>query len=262
MAGLQPNEFDTLCSYSSKKRNYEPTEIEEEAALALLMLSQDNQSWHTSPATSAAAIVELIEDVLNHAATAVTTTSERTAALASAGDDKKSIEPFSPTIIASSPDQNKPYICSVCGKSFSSYQALGGHKTSHRDRSQFATTTAITNTSNMISYVNPSGRIHKCNVCSENFTTGQALGGHMRMHYEGVIKGGKKTGLIKSKGGASSQCNSDGCTNTVDFNLNLAPALPETYSDFTLYSAERIQVLSDQKKAESRIPFKKQRLDE
>ncbi|CAA2996321.1 Hypothetical predicted protein [Olea europaea subsp. europaea] len=117
MAGLQTNEFDTLCSQSSKKRNHEPTEIEEEAALALLMLSQDNRSWHTSPATSTA------------------------------------------------------------------------------------------------------------------------------------------------MGGASSQCNSNGRTSTVDFNLN-QPALLETYSDFTLYIRWNIQVLGDQHKVESHIPFKKQRLDE
>ncbi|CAA2987030.1 zinc finger ZAT10-like [Olea europaea subsp. europaea] len=260
MAGLQTNEFGTLCSQSSRKRNHEPTEIEEEAAIALLMLSQDKRSWHTSPATSAAAVVELIEDVLNPASTAVTTTSERTAALASSDDDKKLMEPFSPAIVASPLDQNMPYICSVCGKSFSSYQALGGHKTSHRDRSQFATTTAITSTSN-ISYLNPSGRIHKCNVCNQTFTTGQALGGHMRRHYEGEIKGGKKTSGITTRGGASSQCNSNGRTSTVDFNLNL-PALLETYSDLTLYIRQNIQVLGDQHKAESHIPFKKQRLDE
>ncbi|CAA3026956.1 zinc finger ZAT10-like [Olea europaea subsp. europaea] len=217
MASLQTNEFGTLCSQSSRKRNQEPTEIEEEAAIALLMLSQDKRSWHTSPATSAAAVVELIED-------------------------------------------NMPYICSVCGKSFSSYQALGGHKTSHRDRSQFAITTAITSTSN-ISYLNPSGRIHKCTVCNQTFTTGQALGGHMRRHYEGEIKSGKKTSGITSRGGASSQCNSNGRTSTVDFNLNL-PALLETYSDFTLYIRQNIQVLGDQHKVESHIPFKKQRLDE
>ncbi|CAA3026958.1 zinc finger ZAT10-like [Olea europaea subsp. europaea] len=237
MAGLQTNELDTLCSQSSKKRNHEPTEIEEEAALALLMLSQDNRSWHTIPATSAAAVVELIKDVLNPATTAVTTTSERIAALASSDDDKKSMEPF----------------LLVCGKSFSSYQALGGHKTSHRDRSQFATTTAITSTSN-ISYLNPSGRIHKCHVCNQTFTTGQALGGHMRRHYEGEIKGGKKTSGITSRGGAFSQCNSNGRTITVDFNLN-QPALLETYSDFTLYIRQNFQVLGDQHKSRKSYSF-------
>ncbi|CAA3032343.1 zinc finger ZAT10-like [Olea europaea subsp. europaea] len=146
IAGLQANEFDSLCSQFIKERNRQPTEVEE-AALALLMLSQENRSWHTGLSTSAAT-VEIVEEV-NPAATAVTTTSERTAALASADDEKKSMEPFSPAIVASPLDQNISYTCGVFGKSFSSYQALGGHKTSHRDRSQFATTTAITSTSRL-----------------------------------------------------------------------------------------------------------------
>uniref|UniRef100_A0A0D3DDR3 C2H2-type domain-containing protein n=1 Tax=Brassica oleracea var. oleracea TaxID=109376 RepID=A0A0D3DDR3_BRAOL len=47
---------------------------------------------------------------------------------------------------------HRDYKCSVCGKSFPSYQALGGHKTSHRKPS---------------------------------FPSGQALGGHKRCHYDG-----------------------------------------------------------------------------
>ncbi|KAL0652104.1 hypothetical protein Bca4012_094795 [Brassica carinata] len=47
---------------------------------------------------------------------------------------------------------HREYKCSVCGKSFPSYQALGGHKTSHRKPS---------------------------------FPSGQSLGGHKRCHYDG-----------------------------------------------------------------------------
>ncbi|CAA2937337.1 Hypothetical predicted protein [Olea europaea subsp. europaea] len=225
MAGLQTNEFDTLCSQSSKKRNHEPTEIEEEAVLALLMLSQDNRSWHTIPATSAAAVVELIKDVLNPATTAVTTTSERTAALVSSDDDKKSMEPF--LLLLSLLRRTR-----IC-RTFVVCAASPFRRTKHSAATKPATT----------------------------FTTGQALGGHMRRHYEGEIKGGKKTSGITSRGGAFSQCNSNGRTITVDFNLN-QPALLETYSDFTLYIRQNFQVLGDQHKVESQIPFQKQRLDE
>ncbi|CAI9763042.1 unnamed protein product [Fraxinus pennsylvanica] len=86
-------------NFISKKRNHEPMKIEEAAALPLLMLSQDNRSWHTGPTTGA--VIELIEDILNPPSTFVTTTSERTGALASAGDDKKSMEPFYPIVITS-----------------------------------------------------------------------------------------------------------------------------------------------------------------
>ncbi|CAI9769160.1 unnamed protein product [Fraxinus pennsylvanica] len=167
---------------------------------------------------------EIVEDVNP----AVASTSERTGALASTGDDKKSTEPFCPTITASPPAQNhESHECDVCGKSFLTYQALGGHKTSHRDRAQFATTTAITIASN-VSYLNPSGRIHECHKCYKTFSTGQALGGHMRRHYDKLISSCKKTNVMTSAGGASSHCNSNGHV-VHDFDLNL-PALPEDES--------------------------------
>ncbi|XP_022897338.1 zinc finger protein AZF2-like [Olea europaea var. sylvestris] len=158
---------------------------------------------------------------------AVASTSERTkSALASIGDDKKSTDPFYyPTVIASPVGQkHESHECDVCGKCFLSYQALGGHKTSHRDRAQFAATTAITNAYN-ISPLNLSGRIHECNKCYKTFSTGQALGGHMRWHYEGVISRNKKTNVITSDGSTSSHCNSNVHV-AHDFDLNL-PALPE-----------------------------------
>ncbi|CAA2987031.1 zinc finger ZAT10-like [Olea europaea subsp. europaea] len=174
----------------------------------------------TCPTISPTA-AEIIEDVNP----AVASTSERTkSALASIGDDKKSTDPFYyPTIIASSVDQkHDSHRCDMRGKCFLSCQALSGHKTSHRDRAQFAATTAITNASN-IPHLNPSGRIHEYNKCYKNFSTGQALGGHMRRHYEGVISSGKKTTVI-----TSSHCNSNGHL-AHDFDLNL-PALPEDES--------------------------------
>ncbi|XP_073146828.1 zinc finger protein ZAT10-like [Henckelia pumila] len=99
------------------------------------------------------------------------------------------------------------YKCSVCNKGFSSYQALGGHKASHRKTSGdngSATTSG--------------GRIHECSICHKCFPTGQALGGHMRRHYEG------------SDGGGSSGNNRDGATaiSHWGFDLNL-PAVPESW---------------------------------
>ncbi|CAA2956968.1 zinc finger protein AZF2-like [Olea europaea var. sylvestris] len=210
--------------------NYPPPAQKHESHLGL----GDQETSHrdcsqfttaTCPTISPTA-AEIIEDVNP----AVASTSERTkSALASIGDDKKSTNPFYyPTIMASSVDQkHESHECDVCGKCFLSYQALGGHKTSHRDKAQFAATTAITNASN-ISHLNPSGRIHECNKCHKTFTTGQALGGHMRLHYEGVIISSKKTSVMKSEGGASSHCNSNGHL-AHDFDLNL-PALPEDES--------------------------------
>ncbi|CAA2986712.1 zinc finger ZAT10-like, partial [Olea europaea subsp. europaea] len=81
----------------------------------------------------------------------------------------------------------------------------------------FPSTTAVNNpsTSNSTaSNISVLGRPHECFTCHKIFLTGQASGGHMRLHYKGVIDGGKK-----SNGGASGQSH---CSNIVrDFDLNM-----------------------------------------
>ncbi|CAH8338989.1 unnamed protein product [Eruca vesicaria subsp. sativa] len=68
------------------------------------------------------------------------------------------------------------YTCETCGKMFKSYQALGGHRASHKKN----------RVSNKIEYVNvvvaPEKRIHECPICFRVFSSGQALGGHKRSH--------------------------------------------------------------------------------
>ncbi|CAI9115946.1 OLC1v1016964C1 [Oldenlandia corymbosa var. corymbosa] len=138
------------------------------------------------------------------------------------------------------------YKCSVCDKAFGSYQALGGHKASHRklvvggggngnggaaaasdDQPSTSTTTAATTSSSG----GGSGRTHECSICHKCFPTGQALGGHKRCHYEGTIGGG---GNAHAAGGSSGVTSSEGVGSTTtnshrDFDLNL-PALPEFWT--------------------------------
>ncbi|CAA7021358.1 unnamed protein product [Microthlaspi erraticum] len=119
------------------------------------------------------------------------------------------------------------YKCSVCDKSFSSYQALGGHKASHRkslsqthsgggdDQSTSVTTTSAVTTGT------GSGKSHVCTICNKSFPSGQALGGHKRCHYEG------------NNNNSSSVSNSEGAGSTSHvssshrgFDLNIPP-IPE-----------------------------------
>lgn len=82
------------------------------------------------------------------------------------------------------------YKCTLCNKAFLSYQALGGHKASHRKHigNQDSLTSIVTRTNiNSNTPSNPSGKTHKCAICNKTFQTGQALGGHKRCHYDGVI---------------------------------------------------------------------------
>lgn len=86
------------------------------------------------------------------------------------------------------PPLSLSFKCSICTKSFSSYQALGGHKSSHRrptgplDLVRRGPSTVAPSASSGESS-GASGGAHQCNVCYRSFATGQALGGHKRCHY-------------------------------------------------------------------------------
>lgn len=110
------------------------------------------------------------------------------------------------------------YECKTCNRRFSSFQALGGHRTSHKkpkpttvsmpnsfvhstfNRSRFIDNVgcnldiSLGNSFPAIasSSVPPSGntnyiaikkkKVHECSICGTKFFSGQALGGHMRRH--------------------------------------------------------------------------------
>ncbi|XP_010548155.1 PREDICTED: zinc finger protein ZAT3-like [Tarenaya hassleriana] len=83
--------------------------------------------------------------------------------------------------------------CGGCKKVFGSHQALGGHRASHKNvKGCFAIheTTIQTNLGNVSGHqehhdktVTFSGH-HRCGICCRVFSSGQALGGHMRCHWE------------------------------------------------------------------------------
>ena len=70
--------------------------------------------------------------------------------------------------------------CETCGKVFNSYQALGGHRASHKKNKTF---TAMTSTKTEHEKTLTEGeKVHQCPICFRVFTSGQALGGHKRSH--------------------------------------------------------------------------------
>ncbi|KAE8659161.1 hypothetical protein F3Y22_tig00116964pilonHSYRG00216 [Hibiscus syriacus] len=157
-------------------------------------------------------------------------------------------------------EQKVSYKCSVCNKSFNSYQALGGHKASHRklsggndDQSTSTTNSAIAG--GVISAaLNPSGKSHECSICHKSFPTGQALGGHKRCHYEGgsgnsAIASASASGVTSE--GVGSTNNMNHISQRVEFDLNL-PALPE-------FSPANFFVTGADDEVESPHPAKKPR---
>lgn len=115
------------------------------------------------------------------------------------------------------------YQCKTCDRSFPSFQALGGHRASHKRPKAGSTTDALINqhessssifnhdnatacTTNTIlslhisssrsdqyscgikiSNGKSSSKVHECSICGAEFTSGQALGGHMRRHRSSLL---------------------------------------------------------------------------
>jgi ribosomal protein L37AE/L43A len=98
------------------------------------------------------------------------------------------------------------YECKTCNRTFPSFQALGGHRASHKkprtsidektklpllqlkscasgegQNSHFKVsgTTLASQASDITSKAN---KVHECSICGSEFSSGQALGGHMRRH--------------------------------------------------------------------------------
>ncbi|XP_043708565.1 zinc finger protein ZAT10-like [Telopea speciosissima] len=166
-----------------------------------------------------------------------------------------------PPSISQPPLLKLNYKCAVCNKAFPSYQALGGHKASHRKltggaEDQSSSSSASTTTTSTTSPANPTpgsvggSRTHECSVCHKTFPTGQALGGHKRCHYSGSNSG--VTTSSSSDGPASSSQSHRG------FDLNL-PALPESWTCFGGLGGRKFQNFGDEE-VESPHPQKKPRL--
>lgn len=98
------------------------------------------------------------------------------------------------------------HVCVTCNKSFTSYQALGGHRASHNKVKMLENNQARANNEALLllgnegtvtglasaqgsntSLSSNNNGDHICNICHKSFTTGQALGGHKRCHWTGPV---------------------------------------------------------------------------
>lgn len=69
------------------------------------------------------------------------------------------------------------FVCKTCDRVFPSFQALGGHRASHKKP-------------RLDDGGDLKPKLHGCSVCGLEFAIGQALGGHMRRHRAMAAGGG------------------------------------------------------------------------
>ncbi|KDP44196.1 hypothetical protein JCGZ_05663 [Jatropha curcas] len=68
------------------------------------------------------------------------------------------------------------FSCKTCNRKFPSFQALGGHRASHKKPKLIGGELLKLPSSP------PKPKTHECSICGLEFAIGQALGGHMRRH--------------------------------------------------------------------------------
>ncbi|XP_037433478.1 zinc finger protein ZAT12-like [Triticum dicoccoides] len=83
-----------------------------------------------------------------------------------------------PVLVAARGDrgQERAFVCKTCDRMFPSFQALGGHRASHKKPRMDGD-----------SDLKP--KMHGCSICGLEFAVGQALRGHMR-HHRAMVAGG------------------------------------------------------------------------
>ena len=70
----------------------------------------------------------------------------------------------------------RAFVCKTCGRVFSSFQALGGHRASHKKPPR------------LNGDIKP--KLHGCSICGLKFATGQALSSHVERHRAMAPAGG------------------------------------------------------------------------
>lgn len=148
------------------------------------------------------------------------------------------------------------YQCKTCDKSFHSFQALGGHRASHKkpklgssvfkcDEKKSASAVETLEAGVVGSFLSlqvtssdgskKPEKTHECSICKAEFSSGQALGGHMRRH-RGLTVNANATSTIKTTISSNHHQESIRPKNFLELDLNL-PA-PEDEPKFAFASKD------------------------
>ncbi|KAF1888699.1 hypothetical protein Lal_00036740 [Lupinus albus] len=120
----------------------------------------------------------------------------------------------------SSINNNHMFECKTCNKKFPSFQALGGHRASHKmQRLNMARDNKDMN-KHSISTLKP--KTHECSICGLEFAIGQALGGHMRRHRSTNLDGNVHISTNRSNSSLSNRIEASN-KGIFGLDLNLTP---------------------------------------
>lgn len=79
--------------------------------------------------------------------------------------------------------------CKTCNRKFTSFQALGGHRASHKRPKLDDGERLKAQAKSLGLGIGDKPKMHECSICGQRFSLGQALGGHMRKHTHAINEG-------------------------------------------------------------------------
>ncbi|KAE8808955.1 hypothetical protein D1007_14375 [Hordeum vulgare] len=96
---------------------------------------------------------------------------------------------------APSRDEQGRWVCKEegCHQRFATHQGLGGHMAAHKMRknNEAAAAAVAAGLHPCLANAKPA-KLHRCKRCPKVFDLGVQLGGHMRMHYDGKVRGRRR----------------------------------------------------------------------
>nr|KYP50750.1 hypothetical protein KK1_027439 [Cajanus cajan] len=132
---------------------------------------------------------------------------------------------YSNTSMNNNNNNHRVFECKTCNRQFPSFQALGGHRASHKKPRLMSGDMDP----QLLHDSPPKPKTHECSICGLEFAIGQALGGHMRRHRAANLNGiaHNSTTLSSSSGGSrsfdSSSTKKVGDKKILVLDLNLTP---------------------------------------
>ncbi|XP_058739364.1 zinc finger protein ZAT11-like [Vicia villosa] len=135
-------------------------------------------------------------------------------------------EQFEATYSSTITSNDRVFECKTCNRQFSSFQALGGHRASHKKPRLMMGD----NIDGQLLHTPPKPKSHECSICGLEFAIGQALGGHMRRHRASNMNNSNNT-MSSSSGGGGGNSSFDSSQKMkgrkrvllLDLDLNLTP---------------------------------------